>query len=119
MPDPPESKRTKRKAEQGWSENLNDAANGSLNPDWVECLMGVPVGWTDLSCDEPVPMPWPAGYVRGGPSPQYEWEPPRVVRGGKDRRRRVSAIGEGQVPQVVEWIGRRIVSVDAKRRMVE
>ena len=21
--------------------------NGALNPDWVECLMGVPVGWTD------------------------------------------------------------------------
>ena len=23
---------------------------GKLNPDWVEQLMGVPVGWTDLGC---------------------------------------------------------------------
>lgn len=25
-----------------------DTARGSLNPDWVEWLMGVPTGWTDL-----------------------------------------------------------------------
>jgi len=110
MPDPPESKRTKRKVEQAWSQNLNDAAGGSLNPDWMECLMGVPVGWTDLACDNPVQMPWPAGYVKNAPSPQYEWEPPRtIVKGGpKDRRRRIAAVGEGQVPQVVERIAKGI-----------
>ena len=25
---------------------LNDAVNGRLNPDWVEWLMGFPLGWT-------------------------------------------------------------------------
>jgi hypothetical protein len=27
---------------------LIDAVGGALNPDWVEALMGLPVGWTDL-----------------------------------------------------------------------
>jgi hypothetical protein len=28
---------------------LSEAIPGSLNPDWVELLMGFPVGWTDLT----------------------------------------------------------------------
>ena len=41
---------------------LMGAGNGGqLNPDWVECLMGYPLGWTDVDCDEPEPWPgWPA-----------------------------------------------------------
>tara|TARA_R110000824_G_C14789383_1_gene633044 strand:+ start:215 stop:502 length:288 start_codon:yes stop_codon:yes gene_type:complete len=27
---------------------LNAAVGGSLNPEWVEWLMGYPIGWTDL-----------------------------------------------------------------------
>jgi len=35
--------------------------SGQLNPDWVECLMGYPLGWTDVDCAEPEPWPgWPA-----------------------------------------------------------
>tara|TARA_R110000868_G_scaffold209301_1_gene458986 strand:+ start:137 stop:475 length:339 start_codon:yes stop_codon:yes gene_type:complete len=30
------------------SETLAMVANGSLNPQWVEWLMGYPEGWTDL-----------------------------------------------------------------------
>lgn len=34
---------------------------GQLNPEWVEILMGFPIGWTDTDCDEPEPWPgWPA-----------------------------------------------------------
>lgn len=29
-------------------ENLRTAVGGNLNPDWVEWLMGFPIGWTDL-----------------------------------------------------------------------
>jgi len=29
--------------------NLQTKANGKLNPDWVEQLMGLPVGWTLVS----------------------------------------------------------------------
>lgn len=36
-------------------------AHGMLSPDWVECLMNYPLGWTDLDCGEPEPWPgWPA-----------------------------------------------------------
>jgi DNA (cytosine-5)-methyltransferase 1 len=36
-------------------------AHGMLSPDWVECLMNYPLGWTDPDCDEPKPWPgWPA-----------------------------------------------------------
>ena len=51
-PDAPDSPRTARKAEQGWSLNLNDVANdvarGKLNPAWVTQLMGFPDGWLDI-----------------------------------------------------------------------
>jgi hypothetical protein len=30
-------------------DNLNSEAGGSLNPDWVELLQGLPGDWTDLS----------------------------------------------------------------------
>lgn len=30
------------------SRNLNDQVGGKLNPNWVDWLMGFPVGWTDL-----------------------------------------------------------------------
>jgi len=29
------------------SQHLDEQANGKLNPEWVECLMGLPIGWTD------------------------------------------------------------------------
>lgn len=38
----------KKKAEGHGMSNLNDAIGGSLNPTWVEWLMGWPLGWTDL-----------------------------------------------------------------------
>ncbi len=34
------------------SKNLNDQIGGSLNPTWVEWLMGWPLGWTDLNALE-------------------------------------------------------------------
>lgn len=30
----------------------NKAGGGQLNPRWVEWLMGLPIGWTDLNCSE-------------------------------------------------------------------
>jgi hypothetical protein len=30
------------------SDQPNVAARGTLNPDWVEWLMGFPIGWTDI-----------------------------------------------------------------------
>jgi len=42
-----DTKRRKGKYKQGGMA-LNTQTKGRLNPDWVEQLMGLPVGWTDL-----------------------------------------------------------------------
>lgn len=41
----------------GDSHSTNGSRRGSLNPDWVEALMGAPPGWTDLD-DETVSGLW-------------------------------------------------------------
>jgi hypothetical protein len=33
---------------EGCPEQLNAANKGALNPEWVEWLQGLPVGWTDI-----------------------------------------------------------------------
>lgn len=76
--------------------------SGQLNPDWVESLMGFPIGWTDLECDEPeahwIDQPrWPAGIGQE----QHEWEPPRVAAGVKNRVPRLKACGNAVVPAQV------------------
>lgn len=45
---------------------LRTGASGSLNPDWVECLMGFPVGWTDIDG-----LPGPVRVKRRGS--RREW----------------------------------------------
>jgi hypothetical protein len=39
---------SQRKENGRHSDQLNVVAGGSLNPEWVEWLMGFPVGWTDI-----------------------------------------------------------------------
>ena len=41
----------KKKYQQGGTD-LSAQAGGALNPTWVEWLMGLPIGWTDLGCSE-------------------------------------------------------------------
>jgi len=40
------------------------AAKGQLNPEWVECLMGFPQGWTDID-GPPAPANNTTGNRRG------------------------------------------------------
>lgn len=64
---------------------------GQLNPDWVEWLMGWPVGWSNL------------GPLDTADIASWENEPqgvPRVASGVKARACRLKAIGNGQVPAV-------------------
>ena len=72
-------------------EQLPNAVGGALNPDWVEWLMGWPVGWTCLDPLDTLEIaPWdiePQGV-------------PRVASGVKSRVDRLKAIGNGQVPAV-------------------
>lgn len=76
--------------------NLGEKVGGQLNPDWVECLMGFPVGWTDIDCEELFPWPgWPA--LMG--QPQYDYEPPRVTTKSRNRTKRLKCLGNAVVPQ--------------------
>jgi hypothetical protein len=66
---------------------LNAIVGGLLNPDWVEWLMGWPVGWTDTTREDVETHDWSA-------------EPcPRVTTRRDLRAPRLKQIGNGQVPQ--------------------
>lgn len=86
--------------------NLGEVV-GQLNPDWVECLMGLPVGWTNTEA-EPLQRPWPALFGQE----QYDWEPPRLGRNIPNRAKRLKALGDAVVPQVAEIIGKAIIKAE-------
>jgi hypothetical protein len=47
------------------SDALNVVAGGSLNPSWVEWLMGFPVGWTDIGEKNPISRESPGALKTG------------------------------------------------------
>ena len=79
-------------------DNLQTAVDGSLSPDWVSWLMGLPVGWTSL---EPLPreeyLDW-FHAQQDGTWWQIERGLPRVSTGIKDRVNRLKCLGNGIVP---------------------
>lgn len=84
-----------RRPSEKWdgSDLSSQAAPGlKLSPDWVEYLMGWPVGWSSL---EPLAaataLPWDV-------DPGDTGEVPRTTTGCPNRRVRLRAIGNGQVP---------------------
>ena len=76
---------------------LPESAGGPLNPEFVEWLMGWPRGWESL---EPLAPEAFAEWLHAsrGPWPN-EWDVPRIKRGVPNRRQRLKALGNGQVPQ--------------------
>lgn len=82
---------------------------GQLNPDWVETLMCVPNGWTDVAQEVELPevLDHPgdyAEYIRSHRQPalmgqpQHAWEPSRLASGVKGRVPRLKMLGNGVVP---------------------
>ena len=91
----------------GGTGRLGKRLPGRLNPDWVEMLMGFPIGWTlpgghnirakmGTGGWTKFPSRWPAG--RG--EEQHDWEPPRLLEGKpvKGRPARLKALGNAVVP---------------------
>ena len=75
-------------------ETPEEWSKGALSPDWVEWLMGWPIGWTSL--EEITDLDWRDWKT----DPADEDEIPRVATGINSRADRLKAIGNGQVPQV-------------------
>ena len=98
-------RRTSQTTGTQYGASLTDAVElmngGSLNPDWVSWLMGLPVGWTSL---EPLSreeyLDW-FHAQQNGTWWQEERGLPRVAQGVKDRVGRLKALGNGIVPAVV------------------
>ena len=63
-------------------------------------------------------LPWRVGgrVAQAGGSEWWAVEPPvgRVAHGVPDRLARLSALGNALVPQIAEWIGRRIVAYETE-----
>jgi len=81
-------------------QNIQTAVGGQLNPDWVEWLMGVPIGWTSL---DPLPQENYDAWELYATSSWWDEEPdiPRVAAGIPARIGRLKALGNGVVPAVV------------------
>lgn len=83
-------RRSKNSKQQGLSNQIKACHSSSIdckvsvNPRWVECLMGVPVGWTSIMCDDIVD--------------QCESEKNRIDHTSKSDECRL--LGNGVVPSV-------------------
>lgn len=75
--------------------------NAALSPDWVEWLMGVPIGWSS-------PDPLPEGAweewitdITSGTWWDTERDIPRVTTERTNRNKRLKALGNGIVPRCI------------------
>ena len=82
----------------GAFQSLSREVDGSLSPDWVSWLMGLPVGWTSL---EPLPREEYLDWFHAQMDGTWWLEErglPLVATGIKDRVNRLKCLGNGIVP---------------------
>ena len=82
----------------GGEEDSAAMSDGSLSPDWVSWLMGLPVGWTSL---DPLPREEYDDWFHAQMDGTWWLEErglPRVAVGIQDRVNRLKCLGNGIVP---------------------
>jgi len=84
-----------------------DAVKGSLNPDWVEWLMGYGQGYTDPDNKDSFTLGSHQGFA-------IEPEIARVTAENQYRKDRLKALGNSIVPQIAYHIGNAILEQEAK-----
>lgn len=75
--------------------NMAQGNGGQLNPDWVEWLMGLPTGWTDINAD----VVHPAAPAEGEFWPDEPLDVPRVASEIPNRADRLKGLGNMVVPR--------------------
>jgi hypothetical protein len=81
-------------------QSLPSQIGGSLSADWVEALMGYPLGWTDIDKEAGMENLYPEKWLDG------TWEDgiPRVAVKQAHRVSRIKCLGNAIVPQCTEMI---------------
>lgn len=82
----------------------NEGYNGSLNPDWVELLMGYETGYTNPDVDGELSIIDSSAWLDG----TWEADVPRITTENIYRRKRLTALGNTVVPQCVEVMAGKI-----------
>lgn len=85
---------------------MSQGNGGQLNPDWVDWLMGFPVGWTDIDKDVKIPS-HPEGWW-----PEEPEGVPRVARNIPNRAARLKADGNAVVPQQFYPVAKAIADIE-------
>lgn len=88
------SEKTMQKNARPLSETVTGGKPGQLNPDWVEWMMGWPIGWTRTDGG---PLMIHYGWEED-PAEWSEYPIPRLATKVPNRVARLKAIGNGQVP---------------------
>lgn len=101
-----------KKAGRTPSNSLSDTISaegsvGQLNPDWVEWLMGFPIGWTNIDCENPMELKSEGDWWANEPE-----NIPRVASGVNNRINRIKTLGNAVVPaqgEAIFWAIRKVI----------
>lgn len=94
-----------------FKDQLPNQCGGQLNPDWVESMVGLPIGWTNpdiKKISRENSNNWPALMGQS----QFDWEPPRTCGKMPNRTKRLKMCGNICVPQQVYPILQAIADIE-------
>lgn len=99
-------------------EERKQLCGGTLNPGFVEWLMGWPLGWTALAPLGEAGPHWASLFPQGQDVGWWDEERvPRIILKGPHRSARLRALGNGQVPAAVVLAWRALHSDPAEKQL--